>query len=51
MFGAERIAECVAAGPPDPAAVRERVLEALFEHQGARLGGDDQTLIVLRQRG
>jgi len=34
MFGAERIAECVAAGPPDPAAVRERVLEALFEHQG-----------------
>ena len=51
MFGAERIAERVGAGSSDPDSVRARVLEALFEHQGGKIGTDDQTLIVLQQDG
>jgi len=36
-------------GDGDPEAIRSRVCDALFEHQGSKVGQDDQTLIVLRQ--
>jgi sigma-B regulation protein RsbU (phosphoserine phosphatase) len=51
MFGSERIAERVMAGPCDVDAIRSRVLDALFEHQNATVGIDDQTLIVLQNVG
>lgn len=49
MFGSERLAQCVLDGPDEPEAVLARVREALFEHQDAEVGHDDQTLLVLRQ--
>ena len=48
QFGAEHLASLIAGGPEQPAALLPVLRDALIEHQGGRLGVDDQTLIVLR---
>jgi sigma-B regulation protein RsbU (phosphoserine phosphatase) len=48
MFGNERLRDIVAAGPDAPRALLEHVSSAVIAHQGAPIGTDDQTLIVLR---
>lgn len=50
-FGLARVRALVEAGPPDPAAMLEALRSALFEHQRASVGVDDQTILVLRQAG
>lgn len=49
MFGLERLQAAVMDAPADPDAVVARVCEELFEHQGADIGQDDQTLLVVLQ--
>ena len=49
MFGQERIESLLREGNGDPEAIKSRVCDALFEHQGGNVGQDDQTLIVLHQ--
>ncbi len=47
-FGLERLRELVATGPQSPEQLRDEIVAAVQSHQGARLGADDQTLIVFR---
>jgi len=47
-FGIERLTTLVGEGPEQPAALLATLRDAVFEHQGAPIGVDDQTLIVLR---
>jgi sigma-B regulation protein RsbU (phosphoserine phosphatase) len=47
MFGTERLRELFSHPDDSPAAARDRIVSALFEHQGGPIGTDDQTLIVL----
>lgn len=49
MFGSARLASLIACGSDEPAEVVARVREALFTHQDAESGVDDQTLLVVRQ--
>ena len=49
MFGQERIERILRDSDDAPEAIKTRLCEALFEHQGGTAGQDDQTLIVLRQ--
>jgi sigma-B regulation protein RsbU (phosphoserine phosphatase) len=49
MFGQERIEALLREGNGDPETIKSRLCDALFEHQGGRVGQDDQTLIVLHQ--
>ncbi len=46
-FGTERLLAMVEQGPRRPQALLNSLLEALFRHQGGRIGRDDQTLVVL----
>jgi sigma-B regulation protein RsbU (phosphoserine phosphatase) len=48
-FGFERIESLVGSARPEPAAMLETLRTALFSHQGAERGFDDQTLLVLQQ--
>ena len=50
-FGIERIESLLRQSPAEPAAIVQRLREALFAHQGGALGTDDQTVIVLQQTG
>jgi len=47
MFGLDRLRELFASSPDSPAAVRDRIVASLTEHQGGPIGSDDQTLVVL----
>jgi sigma-B regulation protein RsbU (phosphoserine phosphatase) len=47
-FGNERLIELVRNGPDDATALLGLLRDELIAHQGSALGGDDQTLIVLR---
>lgn len=47
MFGTERLRELFSHPDDSPAAARDRIVSALFEHQGGAIGSDDQTLIFL----
>jgi sigma-B regulation protein RsbU (phosphoserine phosphatase) len=46
-FGVKRLLAMVEQGPRRPQALLNSLLEALFRHQGGRIGRDDQTLVVL----
>jgi sigma-B regulation protein RsbU (phosphoserine phosphatase) len=48
MFGVERLRELFASSGNRPDEVRDGIVAALAAHQGAPIGTDDQTLIVLR---
>jgi sigma-B regulation protein RsbU (phosphoserine phosphatase) len=48
MFGADRLRDLVAAGPPSAQGVLDVIVAAVQEHQQSTLGTDDQTLIVLK---
>jgi len=48
MFGSDRLRELIAIGPESPRALCDSIVAAVAAHQGGPIGGDDQTLIVLR---
>ena len=50
-FGGERLLELVREGPDEPAALLALLRRELITHQGAAIGADDQTLIVLHITG
>jgi phosphoserine phosphatase RsbU/P len=47
-FGADRLSAVVAAATPQARATLNAIVDAVFSHQGERIGSDDQTVIVLR---
>ena len=48
MFGIEQLRDAVLSGPATPEALRDELVARVREHQGGDVGGDDQTLMVLR---
>lgn len=49
QFGTERLIKAASEGGDKAKAIRDKVLSALFRHQEAAVGFDDQTLLVVRQ--
>ncbi len=47
-FGQQRLVELVQHGAADAATLLDKILTALITYQGAPIGSDDQTLLVLR---